>query len=70
MLISRNVFIKVLTGALITFSTDGFLNFVLPRNNRIFENNGQFCELHSAFLKIEGFPGTHGTPSKGAPAEG
>ena len=30
-------------------------------------NFSQFCKIHWSFLKIDGFPGTRGKPSKGAP---
>ena len=55
-------------GASIENSIDGFLSSASMKSSNIsdfFVKTFDFC---IAFLKIDGFPGTHGTRSKGAPA--
>ena len=57
----------MITGAPLGFSINGFLDFQIS-DNGIFQVFPEIFWFIEAFLKFDGFPGTHGTRSNEAPA--
>ena len=64
----ENTTSKFLSGSPIEISIDGFLNSASMELSYILRGFCQIFEFCIAFFKIDGFPGTRGTRSKGAPA--